>query len=53
MPRIGLEDWEQKGRPRFESLVREHTRHLLEDQAPLDDHDDLIAKGEAFIEGRG
>ena len=53
MPRIGLEDWEQKGRPRFESLVREHTRNLLEDQAPLDDHDDLIAKGEAFIEGRG
>ncbi|TFH57828.1 MAG: hypothetical protein E4G90_11455, partial [Gemmatimonadales bacterium] len=48
-PRIGLEEWEQRGRPRFESLLREHTRQLLEDQTPLDDHDDLIARGEAFI----
>ncbi|MCJ7626878.1 MAG: trimethylamine methyltransferase family protein [Longimicrobiales bacterium] len=48
-PRIGLEEWEQRGRPRFESLLREQTRQLLEDQTPLDDHDDLIARGEAFI----
>ena len=52
MPRIGLEEWEQRGRPRFESLLREHTCELLENQTPLDDHDDLIAKGEAFIENR-
>jgi len=53
MPRIGLEDWEQKGQPRFEDLLREHTRGLLEDQTLLDDHDDLIAKGEAFIRALG
>lgn len=52
-PRIGLEEWEQRGRPRFESLLREHTRQLLEDQTPLDDHDDLIARGEAFIKTLG
>jgi trimethylamine--corrinoid protein Co-methyltransferase len=50
MPRLSLEEWEKRGRPRFESLVREQTRELLEDQRPLDDYDDLIAKGEAFIE---
>jgi trimethylamine--corrinoid protein Co-methyltransferase len=53
MPRIGLEEWEQKGKPRFELLLREHTRQLLEDHVPLDDHDELIAKGEAFITGLG
>ena len=53
MPRMGLEDWEQRGQPRFEGLLREHTRHLLEDQTPLGDHEDLIAKGEAFIKGLG
>lgn len=50
MPRIGMEEWEQRGQPRFEALLRDHTCQLLEDQKPLDDHDDLIAKGEAFIE---
>ena len=49
MPRIGLEEWERRGQPRFEDLLREHTCQLLEDQTPLDDHDDLIAKGETFI----
>jgi len=52
-PRIGLEEWEERGQPRFESLLREHTGELLEAQTPLDDHDDLIAKGEAFIKALG
>jgi trimethylamine--corrinoid protein Co-methyltransferase len=51
MPRIGLEAWEKRGRPRFEDLLRDHTRDLLQGQRPLDDHDELIARGEAFIEG--
>ena len=53
MPRVGLEEWEQSGQPRFESLLREHTRELIEDQTPLHDRDDLIARGEAFIRGLG
>jgi len=52
-PRIGLEEWEEKGQPRFEDLLREHTRELLEEQTPVDDHDELIAKGEAFIKALG
>jgi trimethylamine--corrinoid protein Co-methyltransferase len=52
-PRFGLEEWEQRGRPRFEDLLREQTLQLLHDQTPLDDHDDLIARGEAFIEALG
>jgi trimethylamine--corrinoid protein Co-methyltransferase len=52
-PRIGLEEWEKRGQPRFEDLLREHTSQLLEDQTPLDDHEDLIAKGEAFIRALG
>jgi trimethylamine--corrinoid protein Co-methyltransferase len=53
MPRIGLEEWEKRGHPRFEDLLRENTRELLDSQKPLDDHDDLVARGEAFIEAFG
>jgi len=44
-----VEEWEKKGRPRFERLLRDHTCQLLDSQKLLDDHDELIAKGEAFI----
>ncbi len=53
MPRIGLEAWEKKGRPRFEDLLRDHTLDLVRSQRPLDDHDELMARGEAFIEKLG
>ncbi len=53
MPRLGLEEWEIRGQPRFEDLLREHTCQLIEDQTPLDEHDDMIAKGEAFIKALG
>jgi trimethylamine--corrinoid protein Co-methyltransferase len=48
-PRLSLEKWEARGRPKAEQLLREHTRQLLEDCRPPDGHDDLIVKGEAFI----
>jgi trimethylamine--corrinoid protein Co-methyltransferase len=51
MPRRSLEEWEAQGRPRYEDLLRKHTVQLLEDQKLLDDHDELVAKGESFIEG--
>jgi trimethylamine--corrinoid protein Co-methyltransferase len=53
MPRLSLEEWENKGRPRFEDLLREQTYQLLEDQEVLEDHDELIAEGEAFIKTSG
>jgi trimethylamine:corrinoid methyltransferase-like protein len=51
MPRIGLEEWENRGRPRFESLLRDYTLTLIADQKPADDLEELITKGEAFIRG--
>lgn len=52
-PRIGLEEWEEKGRPRYEDLLRDHTRDLIQKPTLLDDHDDLVGKGEAFIKALG
>ncbi|MBT8398178.1 MAG: hypothetical protein HKO65_20545 [Gemmatimonadetes bacterium] len=51
MPRLGLEEWEDRDRPRFDDLLRKQTRNLLEDQNPPEDHEELISKGEAFIQG--
>ncbi len=48
-PRLSLEKWESRGRPKAEQFLRKHTRKLLEDCQPPGDHDELIAKGEAFI----
>jgi len=52
-PHIGLEEWEEKGRPRYEDRLREHTRELLGSGKTLDDHDEVIGRGERFIEGLG
>jgi trimethylamine--corrinoid protein Co-methyltransferase len=48
-PRIGLEKWQERGRPQGIDLLREYTRKLLETGKPPEDHAELIAKGEAFI----
>jgi len=52
-PRIGLEEWQERGRPRHEDLLREHTRELMEGPTLLDDHHDLVGRGEAFIKALG
>lgn len=52
-PRIGLEEWEERGRPRYEDLLREHTRELIQSPTPLEDHDELVGRGEAFIRDVG
>jgi trimethylamine--corrinoid protein Co-methyltransferase len=49
-PRLSLEKWQVRDRPQAEQLLREHTQRLLEECQPPDDHDELIAKGEAFID---
>ena len=48
-PRISLERWEELGNPRLEQLLRDRTVELLETSEPPDDHDDIIARGEAFL----
>jgi trimethylamine--corrinoid protein Co-methyltransferase len=51
MPRISLESWEKRGRPRFEDILREQTMELLQRQELVEDHDEIIARGEALIQG--
>ena len=48
-PALSLDDWTAQGSPRAEDLLRERTRKILLDLKSCPDHDDLIARGEAFI----
>ena len=48
-PRLSLERWQAQGRPQAIDYLREHTRELLGTVRPPQDHDDLLARGEAFI----
>jgi trimethylamine:corrinoid methyltransferase-like protein len=49
-PKLTLEDWQARGCPRAEDLVRQHCRQLLNEAVAAEDHADLIARGEAFID---
>jgi trimethylamine---corrinoid protein Co-methyltransferase len=49
-PHISLEKWEEMGHPRANQLVRDKTMELIEKSKAPDDHDEIIARGEAFIE---
>jgi trimethylamine--corrinoid protein Co-methyltransferase len=49
-PRLSLESWQDQGHPRADQMLREYTVQLLEQAAPPSDHDELIARGEAFIQ---
>jgi trimethylamine--corrinoid protein Co-methyltransferase len=48
-PRIGLEKWVDLGRPRADARVRERARDLLAGAPAPEDHDEILAKGEALI----
>jgi trimethylamine---corrinoid protein Co-methyltransferase len=48
-PRISLEKWEELEHPRMEQLLRDRTIELLSNQEPPEDHDEIIRKGEAFL----
>jgi trimethylamine--corrinoid protein Co-methyltransferase len=47
-PRISLEKWQEE-KPEGARLLRERTRDLMAELEPPEDHDDLLARGEAFI----
>ena len=51
-PHISLEKWEEE-RPVVDLLLRERTRDLLAEAEPPDDHDLILARGEAFLASRG
>jgi trimethylamine--corrinoid protein Co-methyltransferase len=48
-PKLTLEEWQARNNPRAEDLLRRHTRQLLDTAVPPDDHDELLARGGAFI----
>ena len=48
-PYLSLDQWQAEGKPKADDLLRQHTRGLLNNLTAPDDHDELIAKGEAFI----
>jgi trimethylamine--corrinoid protein Co-methyltransferase len=52
-PRLTVESWQGRGCPRADGLLRAHTGRLLAGLEPPPDHAELIARGEAFIRGRG
>jgi trimethylamine--corrinoid protein Co-methyltransferase len=48
-PRLSLEQWVDRGAPEAGALLRRYTGQLLERLDAPDDHDALMAIGEAFI----
>ena len=46
---LPIDEWRARGRPRAEDLLRGHTRQLLEESQPPENHSELLAKGESFI----
>ena len=48
-PKLTLEEWQARGRPKAEALLRERTVQLIHDLAAPEDRDALLAQGTAFI----
>jgi trimethylamine--corrinoid protein Co-methyltransferase len=46
---LPIDEWQARGRPRAEDLLKEHTRQLLDKSKPLENHSELLAQGESFI----
>jgi hypothetical protein len=49
LPMLTLEEWQARGCPRADHVLRRYTRQLIDELKPPPDHADLIARGEAFI----
>ena len=49
LPHLGLEEWQARGCPQSEEVMREHTRELLAGLEAPEDYSEMLARGEAFI----
>jgi trimethylamine--corrinoid protein Co-methyltransferase len=49
-PNLTLEQWQAWGSPQAADLVRRHTRQLLDGLRAPEDHVDLLARGQSFID---
>ena len=52
-PNHTLESWQDAGNPHADQVLRQHTQDMLDRLQPPEDHDELMARGEAFIQQRG
>ena len=48
-PFLSFEQWQAEGMPKADALLRRHTQELMDNLPAPQDHDELIARGEAFI----
>ncbi len=48
-PNLSLETWQERGQPSAMAALRNHARTVLAELPLPPDHDELIARGEAFI----
>ena len=48
--KLTFDSWQEKGCPQAEDYLKRHTLKLLSVCQPPVDHDDLVARGESFIE---
>jgi trimethylamine--corrinoid protein Co-methyltransferase len=49
-PNLTVDGWRQRGKPRAGQRLRDHTRELIDRLGAPDDHEDLIGRGEEFIQ---
>ncbi len=47
---VQIDEWQARGRPRTEDLLKGYTRQLLDESKPPKNHSELLAQGESFIE---
>ena len=47
---LPIDEWQARGRPRAEDLLKGYTRQLLDESKPPENHSELLAQGESFIE---
>ena len=50
-PFLSLDQWQTGKHPNADTVLRRHTRELLDKASPPGDHDELMDKGERFIRG--
>jgi trimethylamine--corrinoid protein Co-methyltransferase len=48
-PLLSFEEWQARGCPKADQMLRDHTKQLIADASGPDDHAELMAKGETFI----
>ena len=46
---LSLDEWQARGRPRTEDLLKGYTRQLLNESKPPENHAELLKQGESFM----